>query len=240
MVGEFEKHIRDAIRINWSRRHYYSEVSGGRSRLLSWWLILSEVLCLPLARYFDWRARRFNAQGVGVVRDDFIDMANIKPETSPPIWTHRAEPEAFAAVANSVSVLREQALESAKVFDFAAVARETAMALESVITIENSAQAHFMMTRHLLESIGLAALHAHDYVGQNGEVKALCRQLVVIQVRLAGSGLMMDKLAQRTHARGAGILINDVPHIPFLERFYEHPVGQAVSKPVTVAVEPAV
>lgn len=69
----------------------------------------------------------------------------------------------------------------------------------------------------MLESLGLAALHAPQYLEQSGgETEKLAKQLVGVQLWLADTGIYMDKLAQGCHAMGAGIIVNDVPEIPFL------------------------
>ena len=76
------------------------------------------------------------------------------------------------------------------------------------------------MTIHLLESLGFAALHAVQYIEQDAQVESLCRRLVAIQVLLLTGGIFYDRLAQPCHAQGAGILLNDVPVIPFLTDYF--------------------
>jgi len=55
----FADHLREAIAVNRSRRDFYAERTGGRSRLLSTTLITLETLSLPWAMYLDRQARPF-------------------------------------------------------------------------------------------------------------------------------------------------------------------------------------
>ena len=59
-----------------------------------------------------------------------------------------------------------------------------------------------------------------QYIEQDAQVETLCRRLVAIQVLLLTGGIFYDRLAQPCHAQGAGILLNDVPIIPFLTEYH--------------------
>lgn len=215
-IGHFETHIVDAMRINLGRRGHYVAVAGWRAWLLSVLLVASERLCRPLARHFDRKARPFNAAGIAIVENDFIDMALIEPADKPPRYTGRAPRSAHAAVKRRVKALKRQGLAQLAEGNYAAICALTADTLEALEALERQHQAHFAMSIHLLESLGLAALHAPDYIAADARCEPLARQLVSIQLRLCDGGLLMDRLAQQCQQRGAGILVNDVPHIPFL------------------------
>ena len=216
-IGHFETHLRDAIRTNLARRPVYVARAGLRARLLSLLLVLTERLCLPLARHFDRRAAPFNVQGIAVVENDFIDMQQIADADTAPAFSKVAPPAAHRQVKQLVRQYKRDGKAALASEDFQRICTLTADTLTAVQALEQQHQAHFAMTIHLLESIGYAALHAPAYIEQSrGEARPLCRSLVAVQLALADGGLLMDKLAQRCHARGAGILVNDVPAIPFL------------------------
>ena len=76
------------------------------------------------------------------------------------------------------------------------------------------------MTKHLVESLGLAAMNALDYAERSGgETLKLSRTFI----RFQGLGLLgsvgIDRKAQAFHQQGIGIVVNDVPPIPFAERW---------------------
>lgn len=214
--GHFEIHIIDAMRINLGRRRHYVALAGWRAWLLSVLLVASERLCRPLARHFDRKARPFNEAGIGIVADDFIDMALIEPVEKAPRYRGRAPRSAHADVKRQVKHLKRDGLKALASGDYSSICSLVARALENIAALEAQHQAHFAMSVHLLESLGFAALHAPDYIAADASCEPLARQLVAIQLRLCDGGLLMDRLAQHCHQHGAGILVNDVPHIPFL------------------------
>lgn len=218
-MGHFEIHIADAMRINLGRRRHYVALAGWRAWLLSVLLVASERLCRPLARHFDRKARPFNDAGIPIVVDDFIDMALIEPAEKPPRYGARAPRGAHAQVKQRVKALKRDGLARLARGDYAGICALTADTLEGIQALQDAHQAHFAMSVHLLESLGLAALHAPDYIAADQRCEPLARQLVAIQLRLCDGGLLMDRLAQHCHQRGAGILVNDVPHIPFLREW---------------------
>jgi hypothetical protein len=79
------------------------------------------------------------------------------------------------------------------------------------------------MSRHIVESIGLGAVNAlhYDRQSQGGTLK-LSRDLVRLQALSLFSTTFYDRMAQRHQARGVGILVNDVPPIPFRTAWQAH------------------
>lgn len=85
--GVFERHLRDAVRLNRDRAPRYAELSDGRSRSVSRQLIATEILLLPLARWFDRRVRVYHRAGVPVIAALFVSM-----DTTPPFADELANP----------------------------------------------------------------------------------------------------------------------------------------------------
>ncbi|WP_369600462.1 hypothetical protein AAIA72_11490 [Hahella sp. SMD15-11] len=213
-MGEFERHLRDAIRINRARAAWYARVAGWQARLLSWWLIASEYLCLPLARYFDRRALPFNRRGIGVVQRDFVPM-DVPDQTTPPPAVRPLTGAVRRSALRRLTTYRKRARHALTQARFDAVADLTRQMLRDIGQIEADAGTSLAMTRHLLESIGLCSHNAVMYIAQDDSVQNLCHRLVAIQLALVGNGPWMDSLGSRCQSRGAGILLNDVPAIPF-------------------------
>ena len=72
------------------------------------------------------------------------------------------------------------------------------------------------MVRHLLESIGLAAVNATRFAELSaGRTRCLSRNLLLFEAKGLRTAVTLDRRAQEVHALGFGIIVNDVPSIPF-------------------------
>lgn len=219
MENYFEIHLREAIALNRQRRAYYIARTAGKARLLSHWLVASEQVCLPVARYFDKRAKLYIQQGVPVVKNDFVDMADVADVEQKTRYRGIASHSTRTEVRNLLRRAKREGRSLLGRADYAAICVLLADALHQLEEIEAACRAHFAMSQHVLESTGLAALHAPQYIASDASVGKLCRQLVGIQLYLLEGSVLMDSLAQPCHALGAGIIVNDVPAIPFLQEY---------------------
>lgn len=217
MPGAFYKHIADAIVINKARMPRYAALSGGRSKNLSRLLIWFEYTCVPFALWFDRKARPFNARGVPIGDDDFASMEAIKPLETPPPLRGRTSPEGWVELKALLKAYRRALSATTSAGDFMGAAAASAHFLHAIEEREKRHGAHLCMVRHFVESLGLAALNGPRFAEQTGgETIPLTRRLIQIQALGMISVLWFDKLAQPVHEMGAGILLNDVPDIPFL------------------------
>jgi hypothetical protein len=116
--------------------------------------------------------------------------------------------------------------------DFESVAKVSYTLLGTISRLEEAAQAHFAMTRHVAESVGLAALNGSRYAADSGGATTrLSERLVRSQLTAFASSLWMDRQAQMQHTRGVGILVNDLPHIPFEAQWEAHTRSKAGPRP---------
>lgn len=221
--GAFTVHLLDAIAINKQRRPIYASLTQGQSRKLSSALIWFERLCLPVSVWIDHRARPFNAQGIQIVHDDFIDMAGVVPADTRPKFTGRASKEELQLVRRNLSDLHSKLANAMRSYDFEAAAGACEWALDEIEDLERSTAAHHAMSRHIVESIGLAAVNALRYDRQSqGQTLKLSRDLVRLQALSLCSTTYYDSMAQRLHGLGVGMLVNDVPPIPFHDAWQAH------------------
>lgn len=217
MAQEFYRHVSEAIHTNKSRRRYYRQIAGRKAWWTSTILIFSEKFTIPIARRFDRMALPFNERGIPVVEDDFAEMSLILPKETPP--RHQGVPDRISR--SEVKRLGRSAgkvsMAALKRGNYAIVQQELAAAIHELEAIEQQYDLHFAMTKHLLESAGLAALRAPVYIrASSGEAGNLCRKFVALQVRVIDKGIFLDRMAQSSHRKGAGIIVNDIPNIPFL------------------------
>lgn len=70
----FSDHIKESIVINKERKPFYSKLTNGRSNKVFNFLITSETLTLPLAKIYDFRARKYQKNGVPLFCYEFMSM----------------------------------------------------------------------------------------------------------------------------------------------------------------------
>ena len=194
----------------------YGAMAGRPARRASDLLIRTEYLCLPFALVFDRRARRFNEAGIPIVQDDFVSMEEIRDPHDPPTYTNRAGQGEFAALSAELNEYRRCLGDSARTLDFEQAARDTARMVAAVAERQIRCETHFAMVLHLLESIGLAAANAIRFSELSaGKTRSLSRSLLMLEAKGLRSAVTLDRRAQAVHARGVGIIVNDLPPIPF-------------------------
>lgn len=212
----FATHLRDALASNRARREVYAARSGGASRALSDHVIRLERLTLPFAALFDLRARRFNRQGIPIVSRDLVSMSGVRPADTPPEHRGVATRPQVRQLEGWLAAYRKDVSRSLGRRDFERIAELTHDLLGRIEGLEVEADAHFAMTKHVAESVGYAALHAVDYHAQSG---GKTDDLAARFIRLQAFGLMgtvpIDQRAQALQQQGLGIIVNDLPAIPF-------------------------
>lgn len=218
--GGFAVHLREAIASNRERRAYYAGMTKGASRPLSDSLIRLETLTLPFAMHFDARARAFNRQGIPIVEGDLVSMAGVRPADTPPSHRSVASKADLRRLEGWLETYRADVSQAVERRDFERVGSLTVELLGRVEGLETSADAHFAMTRHVAESVGYAALHALDYrASSGGNTDDLAARFIRLQAFGLTGTVSIDRKAQDLHRRGIGIIVNDVPHIPFLQEW---------------------
>ena len=215
-MSGFHQHIRDAIRINRLRRPIYGAMAGRPARRASGMLIRTEYICLPFALLFDRRGKRFNEAGIPIILDDFVSMEEIGDPHDPPTYANRAGRGEFEALSSELSEYVRCVRDSARTMDFAKAARDTERMLTAATERETRCEAHFAMVRHVLESIGLAAVNAMRFAElSQGETRRLSRDLLLFESKGMRAAVALDRRAQEVHTLGVGIIVNDLPAIPF-------------------------
>ena len=214
----FAEHLREAVAIQRERREIYAGMTAEASRPLFDLLVASEESLIPVAENFDRRALPFHEEGIPVVAADFVSMEHIATTATPPTRGGELTTAAEEAVATAL-----EPLQGVDIGDFQAVADASYDALAALAAIEETHDVHLAMSKHLIESAAYAALHGLAYDARSeGRTHALCTDLVVFQLELPlglNLGLTVDRQANAFHRQGIGIIVNDVPHIPFVEEY---------------------
>lgn len=212
-------HLHEAIAVNRRRRPYYARKAGNTSWGLSTALIAAETLLLPAAWMVDAWAAHYHRQGVGIVRDDFVSLESIRPKEQPPRYRGRASKAQQRKVRSMLRRFRSTVLLSKDRTNLSTLCDHADALLGVIEEWERSWCVHWAMTKHLLESLGYTALHGIDYVEQTeGSTRRLTRCLLAGHAVSLPAVASLDIWAQSAHGCGAGILVNDVPPIPFQQQ----------------------
>jgi len=106
--------------------------------------------------------------------------------------------------------------------DAFAITEAVNTALLDIDEFERYHNVYLPMTKHLVESLGFGALHSLYYRCESaGKTYRLGQDLMKLQavaIKL-GNPLSYDVEANQFHQQGVGILVNDLPHIPFLKEY---------------------
>jgi len=212
----FEKHLDEAIELYEVRQELYADMTGHESDQLFNLLITTEKAIKPVARYIDSRATPFINDGIRIVVDDFVSLDSAG-EIDDPVEPVLDIPEDLKDEMRDL-ILSFYLLE---MDDFPGVATHCYEGLLKVSELETLYQVHLAMLRHVIESIGLGALHSIDYAAvSGGETAALSQEFVSIQILgLNELIVIFDCLANEIHQQGVGVLVNDLPHIPFIAEY---------------------
>jgi len=214
-MSGFAQHLREAIAINRERAEHYAVASEGRSRFLSEQLIASERATLPIATWLDRRAAPFNAHGIAVVQGDFVPMHPLPSWEQAPQYLGVSTHAHRRSLRRQLTALRRRGRRLSKTGAFARLANHCAEQLAYIRALERTEQAHFAMTAHIVESIGFGARNAAQTVAQHPQVRDLANDLMQVQLLGLRICIALDLQAQHLHAEGVGIVLNDVPAIPF-------------------------
>jgi hypothetical protein len=215
--GGLYEHLREAILSHEQRKPYYSAMTQGKSDPILRKIGLLQRLNLPVSWYIDLRARKFQKAGIPIITGDLVSMSGILPRETPP----RHRKIMSTAAAEEVRVLlrdfQKKAFHLIPKKAFHELAGAAYNLVQQVRQIETRDDVHLAMTLHLLESVGIAALHSVAYLKQSQGATAGISQLYLsIQIFPLQECVKTDQKAQALHAIGVGVIVNDVPPIPFV------------------------
>ena len=219
-VEGFEQHLKDAIELYKERKVQYSAQSDGATDALFNQLIITETLLLPTAATFDARAIAYVKQGIMIIANDFVPMEDNLGFDYPMAAADHLTPELIDEAKRILKKLNHTNSHNATdIIDAANTA------LLDINDFERRNNVYLPMTKHLIESLGFGALHSLYYRcdSQNATYR-LGQDLMLLQalaIKLSNS-LSYDKQANEFHQQRIGILVNDLPHIPFLKEYDQY------------------
>ena len=165
------------------------------------------------------KAQKFIKKGVPIVCNDFVEMNGIESKEGKPFYANIANESVFERLNSDFENTKTEMRKYNQQNDFKKVSEMAYSLLLKVENIEKETKSNFCMARHVIDSLGLAAVHAGGYSkNSRGEIDSFAQSFVGTQISgLSNSILDIDRGAQKAHQLGVGIVCNDVPKIPFKE-----------------------
>lgn len=213
-MSGFKDHIREAIAINRARKVQYGQLTNRKSIKLSNALLGLEYLCLPLASYFDTRAKSYNKRGIRIVIDDFVEMEI--PEFSSPIKKCLPFQKSHAEkiknkVKQFLKLCPKRLRNLPDLEDASRLAREL---LNQIQYLATKYRIYLATLEHLIESYILIIENGMKYFEQSkGQSIKLTSDIAYVHRIGIKNALKIDLAANRFHIDGVGIIVNDLPKI---------------------------
>jgi hypothetical protein len=216
----FTIHLIDAIGVNVRRARLYARQSQGRSWSLTIRLIAAEAVLIPTAWAFDLWGGAFYSQGLPAVTGDFVSMRAL-PAGDRPLGSFQNPPaHVWRDLEADVTFYGDVIRTATVATDFRLVCQACEALLDSIDRLRSAYGLPLPMTRHVVESLGYGAVHALAFAKRaNGATDGLYSQFLGLQAMGIAAGVAIDRDALPVHADGIGILVNDLPHIPFREEW---------------------
>ena len=212
----FSGHVKEAIFVNKTRAAFYSKLSNGRTKSLSRLYTSMEYAILPLSSLIDRWALRLNKSGIPVLVNDFVSMSGVNPAEAGLLRTGILNATGRAELKEVLSTFQKGINRHAGHKDFLQAELQAITTLHDLRKLELKYNCNLALSIHIVESIGLATRNARQ-LGQsfNGRSDNFYRVFILLQ----NAGVMMfakvDLKAQPFHKQQIGIIVNDLPPIPF-------------------------
>lgn len=214
--GPFAEHVVEAININRQRAVYYAGLSQGQTESLSRLYTSLEYAILPVAKIMDRLATKYQKAGIPVLVNDFVSMDGIAPANQPLLRTGALNKTGLKLFKKILSDYRRETFSAAMKKDFAMVKFYAVKGLSDLRHLEKTFNCNLALCIHLIESIGLAARNAAELSRiTNGRTDGFYRAFIVLQNAGISGFSRVDVKAQAFHQHGIGIIVNDLPAIPF-------------------------
>lgn len=212
----FSGHVKEAIKVNRERAKFYADLSNGKTKGLSKLYTSMEYALLPVSAIFDRWGRRLSQQGIPVLANDFVPMSAIKPAATKPINTRALDRDGRKAFRKLLDAFQSRVFAVASRKDFLQVQMAAIEALTGLRQLEARYACNLALSVHFVESIGLAGRNA-DNLSRSfaGRPDNFYRAFIVAQNAGVKMFSLIDLKAQPFHGQGVGIIVNDLPAIPF-------------------------
>ncbi len=212
----FTDHVKEAIELNHARKEYYASISNGATNKVSLLYTSLEYCLLPLSGIFDRWAQNFRNVGIPVLSNDFVSMSNTPLADQQLLRRGMLDRNGRKELRKKLRSWQWKCSAAATRKDFIEVQLLVMNVLYDLRQIELRYQCNLALTIHFVESVGLAARNAdnlsHLFARRTDN---FYRAFIALQISGVKLFSQVDLQAQPFHRAGIGIIVNDLPAIPF-------------------------
>ncbi len=207
----FETHMTEARSLNRLRKPMYSKLTNGKSEKVSRTFIRNQNLSIPIAKFMDRRALKFQKLGIPIIELDMASMHEIDNFS-----------ESFTSEVQSLQLykpvsarrIRKNLKKGYLIGGFKEVSTRAQIEIQKISEFHT----YHAMIRHMLESIVRMVNMADIYIDlaeQKGvkSPRRLSRQLLSLHINALPGCMKLDKLSAPIQASGIPIIHQDVPSI---------------------------
>lgn len=214
----FTHHTKSAIKVNKNRKKYYSDLTNGKSKSITFLLNTLSYLMLPIIFFIDISAKRFTQKGIKILENDFIELSEINQKDKSVEKLDIINFENYNYVNNKRINYIKSVKALLKTQNLLEICHKSSDFIESIEKIEKKGNCNIPMTKHIVESIGFNVLHGIEYSKQsNGKTLHLSNLIIRLHILGLNNSLnWIDKKCQVFFQNNVGIVINDIPSIPFV------------------------
>jgi len=150
--------------------------------------------------------------------DIFVSMMTLPKATTPPplqramtIHTaYRLQKRYMSFFYVSLSQCKEHKIKD--------LIQECQRCLDDTKNWEQEYNNHLQMNRHIIESLGITAVIGLDFIEHHHRGRYFFSMLMLVHIAVLPVTMIFDYLASKSHHYGVGIVVNDVPDVPFQEK----------------------
>ena len=214
----FYTHLDEAIEVNELRAEYYSELTEGESKKISDSLIEKEKASKFIALLMDLKSRKLlNDKGDPLICDAFVSMAKIENKENKVRNTSIVSDQIISEFVVEMNNFRNMIEKYKNDNNFIDIEKSSRSFLHEIELIEEDTLSNFCMTKHVVESLGIASKQASIAdTTDDKKKKEFYNKFINVQIgALSDFPIYLDYEAQKMHQVGVGIICNDVPKILF-------------------------
>ena len=207
----FQEHIQESIAINKERKREYSLITDGASDKIFTHLIAMEHLTIPVAFYYDQKAKPFQKKGLDLFCHEFMSMNKVStfnPDKRV-IPTHDFPELSLSQYKKDIKkTLEEDDIERLK-----------ALSLSELDKLSKYPQ-YYCMTRHIIESIYRFAFFIDIREREASALKIespkdLMKKVIKTHLLGVDDSLKIDRWSQPIQEKGVSLLCSELPDLMF-------------------------
>jgi hypothetical protein len=204
----YYRHLLEAINTNKSRFKDYARLTRGKSRKVHLKLLSGEILGLAIAKWFDFKAKKYQKEGMTIICDELISKRSV-----PEFYEYTPPTDIYAKfISSNGKKISKDLLKAVRAMDFDRVADIAGRKLMEL----RSRPSHNCLVRNDLTTIYKAARYAkkHDNQARSLGLKStlnISQKLIESVILILGTADDVDRQVFPMQKNSVAIICQDFP-----------------------------